>query len=72
MNTLAWSAAILIAPLMSGAVIDHFGPEWLWGLCAVVGTLAGIGFGVLMRRLSEELTPATAVPDEAGPEVRRA
>ncbi|MEU9367485.1 MFS transporter [Streptomyces avermitilis] len=72
MNTLAWSAAILIAPLMSGAVIDHFGPEWLWGLCAVVGTLAGIGFGVLMRRLSEELTPTAAVPDEAGPEVRSA
>ncbi|MET7848494.1 MFS transporter [Streptomyces avermitilis] len=72
MNTLAWSAAILIAPLMSGAVIDHFGPEWLWGLCAVVGTLAGIGFGVLMRRLSEQLTPAAAVPDEAGPEVRSA
>ncbi|MFE4369266.1 MDR family MFS transporter [Streptomyces sp. NPDC056835] len=72
MNTLAWSAAILIAPLISGTVIDHFGPEWLWGLCAVVGTLAGIGFGVLMRRLSEARTPAAAVPDEAGPEVRSA
>ncbi|MGW6603504.1 MDR family MFS transporter [Streptomyces sp. NPDC055036] len=72
MNTLAWSAAILIAPLMSGTVIDHFGPEWLWGLCAVVGTLTGIGFGVLMRRLPEERTPAAAVPDEAGQEARRA
>ncbi|MFJ2745132.1 MDR family MFS transporter [Streptomyces sp. NPDC087440] len=72
MDTLAWSAAILIAPLMSGAVIDRFGPEWLWGLCAVVGTFAGIGFGLLMRRLPEESTPAAAVPDEAGPEVQRA
>ncbi|MEU5639313.1 MDR family MFS transporter [Streptomyces milbemycinicus] len=66
MNTLAWSAAALIAPLMSGTVIDHFGPEWLWGLCAVVGTLTGIGYGVLLRRLPEEPAPAAAVPDEAG------
>ncbi|MBQ0867014.1 MFS transporter [Streptomyces sp. A73] len=72
MSTLAWSAAILIAPLMSGTVIDRFGPEWLWGLCAVVGTLVGIGFGVVMRRLPEERTPTAAVPDEDGPEVRTA
>ncbi|OIJ84854.1 MFS transporter [Streptomyces colonosanans] len=72
MNTLAWSAAILIAPLMSGTVIDHLGPEWLWGVCAVVGTLAGIGFGVLLRRLPEEHMPTAAVPDEAGPEARTA
>ncbi|MFF6980249.1 MDR family MFS transporter [Streptomyces sp. NPDC008343] len=72
MNTLAWSAAALIAPLMSGTVIDHFGPEWLWGLCAVMGTLTGIGFGVLMRRLPEERTPAAAVSGEAEPEARTA
>ncbi|MDX3434220.1 MFS transporter [Streptomyces sp. ME01-18a] len=72
MNTLAWSAAALIAPLMSGTVIDHFGPKWLWGLCALVGTLSGFGYGVLMRRLPEERTSAETVPGEAGPEPRPA
>ncbi|WP_458244520.1 MDR family MFS transporter [Streptomyces sp. MAI_2237] len=52
--TLSWSLAALIAPLMSGVVIDHFGAGWLWGLCAVVGTLAAVGYGVLMRRMPEE------------------
>ncbi|MGW1627514.1 MDR family MFS transporter, partial [Streptomyces sp. NPDC002172] len=30
MYTLSWSAAALIAPLMSGVVIDRFGARWLW------------------------------------------
>ncbi|MFE2097074.1 MULTISPECIES: MFS transporter [unclassified Streptomyces] len=51
MYTLSWSVAALIAPLMSGAVIDRFGAEWLWAMCAAVGTVAGVGYGVLMRRL---------------------
>lgn len=51
MYTLSWSVAALIAPLMSGAVIDRFGAEWLWAMCAAVGTVAGVGYGLLMRRL---------------------
>ncbi|MGX9890316.1 MDR family MFS transporter [Streptomyces sp. NPDC002276] len=51
MYTLSWAVAALVAPLMSGFVIDHFGAEWLWGLCAVVGTGAAVGYGLLMRRL---------------------
>ncbi|MGY1579993.1 MDR family MFS transporter [Streptomyces sp. MN13] len=54
MYTMSWSVAGLVAPLMSGFVIDRFGAEWLWGLCAVVGTVAGLGYGVLMRRLPTE------------------
>ncbi|MCZ9339693.1 MFS transporter, partial [Streptomyces sp. TRM76130] len=23
---------------------------WLWGMCAVIGTVAGVGYAVLMRR----------------------
>ncbi|WP_369247500.1 MDR family MFS transporter [Streptomyces sp. R41] len=61
MYTLSWSLAALVAPLMSGLVIDRFGAEWLWGLCAVVGTAAGLGYGMLMRRLpAEEPAPAAA------------
>ncbi|MFK4145770.1 MDR family MFS transporter [Streptomyces sp. NPDC004065] len=52
--TLSWSVAALIAPLMSGAVIDRLGAAWLWASCAVVGTAAGVGYGVLMRRLPKE------------------
>ncbi|MFI9832530.1 MDR family MFS transporter [Streptomyces sp. NPDC051913] len=73
MYTLSWAAAALIAPLMSGLVIDHYGAEWLWGLCAVVGTVAGVGYAVLMRRLpTEEPTPAEPVAASATPEVSAA
>jgi len=58
--TLSWSVAALVAPLMSGVVIDRLGAEWLWGLCAVVGTGAGVGYGALMRRLPVESTTAPA------------
>lgn len=54
MYTLSWSVAALVAPLMSGFVIDHFGAEWLWGLCAVVGTAAAIGYGALTRFVGAE------------------
>ncbi|MER6014796.1 MDR family MFS transporter [Streptomyces bluensis] len=54
MYTMSWSVAALVAPLMSGFVIDRWGAEWLWGLCAVVGTVAGVGYGVLMRRVPVE------------------
>ncbi|MCW7942292.1 transporter [Streptomyces hygroscopicus] len=54
--TLSWSVAALVAPLMSGFVIDRFGAEWLWGLCAAVGTVAAAGYGVLMRSLPAERT----------------
>ncbi|MFH9860067.1 MDR family MFS transporter [Streptomyces sp. NPDC017202] len=54
MYTMSWAVASLVAPLMSGVVIDRYGAEWLWGLCAVVGTVAGAGYAVLMRRLPTE------------------
>ncbi|MFK0151133.1 MDR family MFS transporter [Streptomyces sp. NPDC090493] len=65
MYTLSWSAAALIAPLLSGVVIDRFGARWLWGVCAVVGTAAALGYGLLMRRLPAERPVAAA---EAGAE----
>ncbi|MGC9543192.1 MDR family MFS transporter [Streptomyces sp. UG1] len=70
MYTLSWSVAALVAPLMSGFVIDHYGAEWLWGLCAVVGTVAAIGYGVLMRRLpAAEPETADGTPAAAKSEV---
>ncbi|MBN0045088.1 MFS transporter [Streptomyces actuosus] len=54
MYTMSWSVAALVAPLMSGTVIDRFGAAWLWGLTAAVGTVAGVGYALLMRRLPAE------------------
>ncbi|MFF9205969.1 MDR family MFS transporter [Streptomyces sp. NPDC014986] len=54
MYTMSWAVAALVAPLMAGFVIDRFGAEWLWGTCAALGTIAGLGYGLLMRRLPEE------------------
>ncbi|MEU6406310.1 MFS transporter [Streptomyces sp. NPDC046985] len=51
--SLSWSVAALVAPLMSGTVIDRLGAAWLWGACAALGTAAALGYGTLMRRLPE-------------------
>lgn len=51
MYTLSWAVAALVAPLMSGLVIDRFGAQWLWGTCAVIGTGAALGYWSLMRGL---------------------
>ncbi|MEU5367012.1 MFS transporter [Streptomyces sp. NPDC005925] len=73
MYTMSWSVAALVAPLGSGFVIDRYGAAWLWGLCAVVGTVAAAGYGVLMRRLPEEEAPAVgSVPAAAKAEVGKA
>ncbi|WLQ49938.1 MFS transporter [Streptomyces poriferorum] len=64
MYALSWSAAALVAPLMSGVVIDHFGAGWLWGTCAVLGTAAAFGYWLLMRNLPQggaASAPAPAV-----------
>ncbi|WP_427920966.1 MDR family MFS transporter [Streptomyces sp. cg40] len=73
MYTLSWAVAALVAPLMSGFVIDRFGAEWLWGLCAVVGTGAAVGYGLLMRRLpANETAAAESSAAVAAPEVSAA
>ncbi|WP_328481163.1 MFS transporter [Streptomyces sp. NBC_00377] len=72
MYTLSWAVASLVAPVMSGFVIDRFGAEWLWGMCAVVGTAAGIGYAVLMRQLpaTEESSASKASACDGPPNHR--
>ncbi|MCC3770193.1 MFS transporter [Streptomyces sp. UNOC14_S4] len=75
MFTLSWSAAALLAPLTSGWVIDTFGPRTLWAGCAAVGTVAALGYWLLMRSLPAEdqgpsgargtARPATTRPADA-------
>ncbi|WP_364712272.1 MDR family MFS transporter [Streptomyces ossamyceticus] len=71
MYTMSWSVAALVAPVMSGVVIDRWGAEWLWGLCAVVGTVAGTGYWLLMRRMPEGGLGAT-VEDPPGEQAANA
>lgn len=52
--TLSWSLSALAAPLMSGYVIDRFGADWLWGLCAVLGTVAAAGYWFLMHHVGDD------------------
>lgn len=54
MYTMSWSVAGLVAPLMAGFLIDHYGADWLWGVCAVLGTVAAGGYWLLMRGLPKE------------------
>ncbi|MGR3870782.1 MDR family MFS transporter [Streptomyces graminifolii] len=73
MYTLSWAVAALVAPLMSGAVIDHLGAAWLWGMCAAVGTVAAVGYGALMRRVPASVPTAVEAPPAATkPEVSAA
>ncbi|WP_328933090.1 MULTISPECIES: MFS transporter [unclassified Streptomyces] len=62
MYTLSWAVAALVAPLMSGAVIDHLGAAWLWAMCAAVGTVAAVGYGALMRRVPVSVPTAVEAP----------
>ncbi|WP_405685769.1 MDR family MFS transporter [Streptomyces sp. NBC_00057] len=63
MYTMSWSAAALVAPLMSGVVIDRFGAQWLWGTCGVLGTGAALGYWLLMRNLPGE--DGAAAPEDS-------
>ncbi|MFD4242043.1 MDR family MFS transporter [Streptomyces sp. NPDC058525] len=57
MYTMSWAVASLIAPLLAGGVIDRFGAGWLWGSTAVLGTVAALGYWLLMRALPPETGP---------------
>ncbi|UFQ16546.1 MULTISPECIES: MDR family MFS transporter [Streptomyces] len=67
MYTMSWSVAALVAPLMSGFMIDRFGAAWLWAACAVLGTGAALGYWGLMRGLPEEHPAQGGAVGSAGP-----
>ncbi|GAA2707048.1 MFS transporter [Streptomyces luteosporeus] len=60
--SLSWSVAALVAPLVGGTLIDHWGAEVLWAVCAAVGALAAAGYWLLMCGLPAE---DTTVPEPA-------
>ncbi|MER7399490.1 MFS transporter [Streptomyces sp. NPDC000151] len=66
MYALSWSVASLAAPLLGGTVIDRYGPATLWSGSAVIGTVAALGYGLLLRRMNtEERAARTPAPEPA-------
>ncbi|MEU3461656.1 MFS transporter [Streptomyces sp. NPDC006733] len=49
MYSLSWSAASFVGPLAGGFALDRWGGEAAWGACAVVGTVAAVGYWALLR-----------------------
>ncbi|MET9221296.1 MFS transporter [Streptomyces sp. NPDC003300] len=49
MYTLSWSAAAFAGPLVGGVTLDQLGRTTVWLGCAVLGTLAGAGYYLLLR-----------------------
>jgi hypothetical protein len=49
MYTLSWSAAAFAGPLVGGVTLDRLGRDAVWFGCAVVGSLAGAGYYLLLR-----------------------
>ncbi|WP_326689515.1 MFS transporter [Streptomyces sp. NBC_01795] len=66
MYAMSWSVAALGAPLAGGFVIDHFGSATLWAASAVIGTVAAVGYGLLLRHLPGGANGADEA-DEAQP-----
>ncbi|MEV6682398.1 MFS transporter [Streptomyces erythrochromogenes] len=62
--TMSWAVAALVAPLMAGFMIDRWGADWLWATTGVLGTVAAVGYWLLMRGLSEGA--GGAAPSAAG------
>ncbi|MFE0878826.1 MDR family MFS transporter [Streptomyces smyrnaeus] len=73
MYTLSWSVANLGAPLLGGTVIDHYGADTLWAASAAIGTLAALGYGLLLRsmRAAEAEDPAPMCPEPTSPAPER-
>ncbi|MEU2725496.1 MDR family MFS transporter [Streptomyces smyrnaeus] len=73
MYTLSWSVANLGAPLLGGTVIDHYGADTLWAASAAIGTLAALGYGLLLRsmRAAEAEDPAPICPEPTSPAPER-
>jgi MFS family permease len=66
----AWTGSLVVAPLVSGLVIDTWGTAPLWAGCLVVGLAAAaaqLGIGTRLNRRAEVETPITAERQPAPP-----
>ncbi|WUH91780.1 MFS transporter [Streptomyces sp. NBC_00433] len=61
MFTLAWSAAAFAGPLAGGLTLQYLGRNTVWLGCAVLGTVAGAGYYLLLRPRTAPLQPAVTL-----------
>ncbi|MGW7056592.1 MDR family MFS transporter [Streptomyces sp. NPDC054887] len=47
---MSWALSGFLAPVLAGWVVDGPGPDVLWMACGVVGVIAAVGYGTLLRR----------------------
>jgi len=57
---LVWGIPFAIGPLIAGNIVDKLGPNMLWYICGIVGTLSTFAYLALHR-----IHPATEITQEA-------
>ena len=52
--TMAWSIAMVVAPILGMRIADTFGFSFLWYVMTGIGTVAAIGFFILKIKIDQE------------------
>ncbi|GAA1970916.1 MDR family MFS transporter [Kitasatospora viridis] len=60
-SSLAWSSAACLGPALGGLLLEHVGADSVWGGCALLGTVSGIGYLLVARRVAD--AAAARIPE---------
>ncbi|MFJ6216819.1 MDR family MFS transporter [Streptomyces sp. NPDC092296] len=65
--SLSWSAASFLAPVGGGLLLDRAGGGAVWGACALLGTVAAVGYALLVRSRPVSVPVVEPAPPVAEP-----